>query len=301
MANLKKGNISFDEAMAINIPEFRGASPLNSGIWLNILCDLAEGLYHWDGDLNFYDLLKIEKLIFKKANFALIRTKYRKGHATIIKGYHIFEVTVVNSEINQQKPLQIRIIENVKSEYLVKNYSIEDFVFFDNFTYTIPYTLAQKYSEVLAKLDALYMQNIDKLSIPVIGIGMKNLKNELINIFKRTKLNALYTLVTGNNENRTMKDAFFNPQIDFILDKVNKERETIMKEYLQNLGINPNKDILSTSQYVNEKAINETSLINKYFSASLNNYRQNFCDKVIEKFGINLTFKPTVGGVYENL
>lgn len=301
MANLKKGNISFDEAMAINIPEFRGASPLNSGIWLNILCDLAEGLYHWDGDLNFYDLLKIEKLIFKKANFALIRTKYRKGHATIIKGFHIFEVAVVDSEINQQKPLQIRIIENVKSEYLVKTYNIDDFVFFDNFTYTIPYTLAQKYSEVLAKLDALYMQNIDKLSIPVIGIGMKNLKNELINIFKRTKLNALYTLVTGNNETRTMKDAFFNPQIDFILDKVNKERETIMKEYLQNLGINPNKDILSTSQYVNEKAVTETSLINKYFSASLNNYRQNFCDKVIEKFGINLTFKPTVGGVYENL
>ena len=301
MANLKKGNISFDEAMAMNIPEFRGASPLNSGIWLNILCDLAEGLYHWDGDLNFYDLLKIEKLIFKKANFALIRTKYRKGHATIIKGFHIFEVAVVDSEINQQKPLQIRIIENVKSEYLVKTYNIDDFVFFDNFTYTIPFTLAQKYSEVLAKLDALYMQNIDKLSIPVIGIGMKNLKNELINIFKRTKLNALYTLVTGNNETRTMKDAFFNPQIDFILDKVNKERETIMKEYLQNLGINPNKDILSTSQYVNEKAVTETSLINKYFSASLNNYRQNFCDKVIEKFGINLNFKPTVGGVYENL
>ena len=301
MANLKKGNISFDEAMAINIPEFRGASPLNSGIWLNILCDLAEGLYHWDGDLNFYDLLKIEKLIFKKANFALIRTKYRKGHATILKGYHIFEVAIVDSEINQQKPLQIRIIENVKSEYLVKTYSIEDFVFFDNFTYTIPFTLAQKYSEVLAKLDALYMQNIDKLSIPVIGIGMKNLKNELIDVFKRTKLNALYTLVTGNTENRTMKDAFFNPQIEFILDKINKERETIMKEYLQNLGINPNKDILSTSQYVNEKAINETSLINKYFSASLNNYRQNFCDKVIEKFGISLSFKPNVGGVYENL
>lgn len=301
MANLKKGNISFDEAMAINIPEFRGASPLNSGIWLNILCDLAEGLYHWNGDLNFYDLLKIEKLIFKKANFALIRTKYRKGHATIIKGFHIFEVAVVDSEINQQKPLQIRIIENVKSEYLVKTYNMEDFVFFDNFTYTIPFTLAQKYSEVLAKLDALYMQNIDKLSIPVIGIGMKNLKNELINVFKRTKLNALYTLVTGNTENRTMKDAFFNPQIDFILDKVNKEREAIMKEYLQNLGINPNKDILSTSQYVNEKAVTETSLINKYFSASLNNYRQNFCDKVIEKFGINLNFKPTVGGVYESL
>ena len=301
MDNLKKGNISFDEAMAINIPEFRGASPLNSGVWLNILCDLAEGLYHWDGDLNFYDLLKIEKLIFKKANFALIRTKYRKGHATILKGYHIFEVTIVNSELNQQKPLQIKITENVKSEYLVKTYNIEDFVFFDNFTYTIPFTLAQKYSEVLAKLDALYMQNIDKLSIPVIGIGMKNLKNELINIFKRTKLNALYTLVTGNNETRTMKDAFFNPQIDFILDKVNKERETIMKEYLQNLGINPNKDILSTSQYVNEKAVTETSLINKYFSASLNNYRQNFCDKVIEKFGISLNFKPTVGGVYENL
>lgn len=301
MANLKKGNISFDEAMAINIPEFRGASPLNSGIWLNILCDLAEGLYHWDGDLNFYDLLKIEKLIFKKANFALIRTKYRKGYATIIKGFHIFEVAVVDSEINQQKPLQIRIIENVKSESLVKTYNMEDFVFFDNFTYTIPFTLAQKYSEVLAKLDALYMQNIDKLSIPVIGIGMKNFKNELINVFKRTKLNALYTLVTGNTENRTMKDAFFNPQIDFILDKVNKERETIMKEYLQNLGINPNKDILSTSQYVNEKAVTETSLINKYFSASLNNYRQNFCDKVVEKFGINLNFKPTVGGVYENL
>ena len=51
---------------------------------------------------------------------------------------------------------------------MIKTYGIEDFVFFDNYTYTIPITLAQKYSEVLAKLDALYMQNIDKLSIPII-------------------------------------------------------------------------------------------------------------------------------------
>lgn len=301
MAELKKSKISFDEAMALNIPEFRGASPLNSGIWLNILCDLAEGLYHWNGELNFYDLLKIEKLIFRKANFALIRTKYKKGNAIIIGGFHVFEVAIVNSEINQLKPLQIRIIENVKNEDMIKTYNIDDFVFFDNYTYTIPITLAQKYSEVLAKLDALYMQNIDKLSIPIIGVGMKNMKNELINIFKRSKLNALYTLVTGNTETRTMKDTFFNPQIDFILDKVNRERETIMKEYLQNLGINPNKDIFASSQYVNEKAVTETSLINKYFSASLNNYRRNFCDKAMEKFGIKLDFKPTVGGEYEVL
>lgn len=290
---IKTPKLTFDDALAINIPEFRGASPLNSGEWLNILSDLAEGLYNWFGDLDFYDLLLIEKLIFKKENFALVHTKYKQGKAIIRKGYHIFKV-VPTDYYSRNQVKTIRLVIDKKPTSLLLDYDIEDFVYFDNFTYTEPYTIAMKYSEVLASLDALYMQNISKLSIPVIGVGFKNLKNDLINIFKRTKLNALYTLVNGDYENHRMQDAFFNPQIEFILDKVNEQRQLIMKEYIQELGINPNIESLNQSQYQNNRQLTQNSLISKYFSASLNKYRTNFCNKCNEKFSLTLGYEPTV-------
>lgn len=294
MSNLiKNPKLSFDDALAINIPEFRGASPLNSGEWLNILSDLAEGLYNWFGDLDFYDLLLIEKLIFKKENFALVHTKYKQGNAIIRKGYHIFKVAPIEYYARNQVK-KIKLVIDKKPENLLLNYDIEDFVYFDNFTYTQPFTIAMKYSEVLASLDALYMQNISKLSIPIIGVGFKNLKNDLINIFKRSKLNALYALVSGDYENHRMQDAFFNPQIEFILDKVNEQRQLIMKEYVQELGINPNIESLNQSQYQNNRQLTQNSLISKYFSASLNKYRTNFCNKCNEKFDLLIGYEPTV-------
>lgn len=294
MSNLiKTHKLTFDDALAINIPEFRGASPLNSGEWLNILSDLAEGLYNWYGDIDFYDLLLIEKLLFKKENFALVHTKYKQGNAIIRKGFHIFKVAPTDYYSRKQVE-KLRLVIDKKPENLILDYDVKDFVFFDNFTYTTPYTIAMKYSEVLASLDALYMQNISKLSIPVIGVGFKNLKNDLINIFKRTKLNALYTLVNGDYENHRMQDAFFNPQIEFILDKVNEQRQLIMKEYIQELGINPNIESLNQSQYQNNRQLTQNSLISKYFSASLNKYRTNFCNRCNEKFGLALGYEPTV-------
>ena len=294
---MQKGNLknrlTFDDALAINIPEFRGASPLNSGEWLDVLSDLAEGLYNWYGNIDFYDLLLIEKYIFRKNKFALIHTKYRQGNAIISKGFHIFKVTPI-TYFSRYQVKTLRIVIDRKPENLILNYDVSDFVYFDNFTYTIPYTLAMKYSEVLANLDALYMQCISKLSIPIIGVGFKNLKNDLINIFKRTRLNALYTLVNGDYENHRMQDAFFNPQIEFILDKVNMQRQEIMKEYIQELGINPNIESLSKSQYQNNRELLQNSLISKYFSASLNKYRTNFCNKCNEKFDLKIGYEPTV-------
>lgn len=290
MANKVINNFKGDP---LNLEGFGGATPLNSAQWLALLTDLAENLYNWSGNLDFYSLLLIEKYIFNRQDFALVQTKFKVGKAIVKGSLQILPCTVMEYR-NRYEPKRIKIILDKPVKNIVMDYKYNDFVFFDNFTNTIPYSLAVKYSEMLGKLDALYMQNVDKLSIPVIAIGYKNFKNELLNIFKRSKLNALYAFVTGDNTTKDVNNLFFNPSIDFNLDKINKERETIMNEYLQELGVNPNRSLNTNSQYINNRAIIEDSLISKYFSAVLNKYREQFCKKVNTKFGIGLTFYPTV-------
>lgn len=290
MANKVINNFKGDP---LNLEGFGGATPLNTTQWLSLLTDLAENLYNWSGNLDFYSLLLIEKYIFNRQDFALVQTKFKVGKAIVKGSLQILPCTVLEYR-NRYEPKRIKIILDKPVKNIVLDYNYRDFVFFDNFTNTMPYTLAVKYSEMLGKLDALYMQNVDKLSIPVIAIGYKNFKNELLNIFKRSKLNALYAFVTGDNTTKDVNNLFFNPSIDFNLDKINKERETIMNEYLQELGVNPNRLLNTNSQYINNRAIIEDSLISKYFSAVLNKYREQFCKKVNTKFGIGLSFYPTV-------
>lgn len=290
MANKVINNFKGDP---LNLEGFGGATPLNSTQWLSLLTDLAENLYNWCGNLDFYSLLLIEKYIFNRQDFALVQTKFKVGKAIVKGSLQILPCTVMEYR-NRYEPKRIKIILDKPVKNIVMDYNYRDFVFFDNFTNTMPYSLAVKYSEMLGKLDALYMQNVDKLSIPVIAIGYKNFKNELLNIFKRSKLNALYAFVTGDNTTKDVNNLFFNPSIDFNLDKINKERETIMNEYLQELGVNPNRSLNTNSQYINNRAIIEDSLISKYFSAVLNKYREQFCKKVNTKFGIGLAFYPTV-------
>lgn len=290
MANKVLNNFKGDP---LNLEGFGGTTPLNVTQWLNMLTDLAENLYNWSGNLDFYSLLLIEKYIFNRQNFALVQTKFRVGKAIVKGSLQILPCSVMEYR-NRYEPKKIKIILDKPVKNLILDYNYRDFVFFDNFTATCPYSLAVKYSEMLGKLDALYMQNVDKLSIPVIAIGYKNFKNELLNIFKRSKLNALYAFVTGDNVNKDVNNLFYNPNIDFNLDKINKERETIMNEYLQELGVNPNRSLNTNKQYVNNRAIIEDSLISKYFSAVLNKYREQFCKKVNAKFAVGLTFYPTV-------
>lgn len=290
MANKVMNNFKGDP---LNLEEFGGTTPLNVTQWLNMLTDLAENLYNWSGNIDFYSLLLIEKYIFNRQDFALVQTKFRVGKAIVKGSLQILPCTVMDYR-NRYEPKKIKVILDKPVKNLILDYSYKDFVFFDNFTNTVPYSLAVKYSEMLGKLDALYMQNVDKLSIPVIAIGYKNFKNELLNIFKRSKLNALYAFVTGDNVNKDVNNLFYNPNIDFNLDKINKERETIMNEYLQELGVNPNRSLNTNKQYVNNRAIIEDSLISKYFSAVMNKYREQFCKKVNAKFNMGLTFYPTV-------
>lgn len=277
----------------LDLEGFGGVTPLNATQWLCILTDLAENLYSWSGNLDFYSLLLIEKYIFSRTDFALIQTKFRIGNAIVKGSLQILPVVPLTYK-NRYEVKTLKVVLDKPVKGLVLNYSYRDFVYFDNMSNTIPYSLAQKYADMLAKLDALYMQNVDKLSIPIIAIGYKGFKNELLNIFKRSKLNALYAFVTGDNQNRDVNNLFFNPKLEFILDKLNAERDAIMKEYLQELGVNPNKSLNVNSQYVNDRAIVNDSLISKYFNAVLNKYRENFCKQVNSKFGIGLTFYQTV-------
>lgn len=277
----------------LNLEEFGGVTPVNSTQWLALLTDLAENLYSWSGNLDFYSLLLIEKYIFNRQVFALVQTKYRVGKAIVKGSLQLLPVTALEY-MNRYEVKKVRIILDKPIKNIQMIYNYKDFVFFDNFTNTIPVSLATKYAEMLGKLDALYMQNVDKLSIPVIAIGYKNFKNELLNIFKRSRLNALYAFVTGDTANKDVNKLFFNPEIEYNLDKINTERESIMHEYLQELGVNPNRVLNTNTQYVNNRAIVNDSLISKYFSAVMNKYRENFCKKCNAKFGIGLTFYPTV-------
>lgn len=298
--------MTFDESVKLNnlspniLAEYSGSTPENYTTWLYLLSDLAMSLYEWKCDcIGFFDLLQIEKYIFEKVQFALVRSKHEIGNVHVIGKPHIYKVTVLEYGSRFQ-PKKIQVVDERLPKDMIRVYEYEDFVFFNNYTLTIPRVIAVKYAMMLAKLDALYAQNIDKLSVPIVGIVNKSLKNEFLNLFKRTKFNALYTFINGGRDtNLKVHESFFNPQVEFILDKINEERNKIMKEFIQEMGVNPSLENNLTSQYTNNASIAESSLISKYFGATLNKYRNNFVKAVEEKFGYELAYSAVVKSYYE--
>lgn len=287
--------ISFDEALKMNIPEFPdvGMRPANESIWISLLTDLAESLYTWEGDgLDFYDRLLIERFIHQKKKFCMVRPLYKQGKGFVFGKVRVMECVPLTYGMRNEVE-SVRLVVSRPPKKLVMEYGRGDFVLFDNFTLTNPQLLVMKYAEMLGKLDALYAQNIDKLGVPIIAIGHKSMKNDLLNLFKRTKLNALFTIVSGDRNKTT--EIFYDAKIEYLLDKLTEERMSIMKEFIQELGINPNDEVANSSQYVNTTAIKESSLISKYFCASMNKYRDNFVDKCNAWLpSLNLKYYTTV-------
>jgi len=295
MAETTKKPMSFDEACELNIQGFTGLSPVNSTMWFALLTDLAESLFTWEGNgLDFYDRLLIERFINQKKVFCMVRPKYRVENAIVTGKLRI--VNCIPVDYGQRNIVtRVRLVMERPKQNLIEEYDYNEFVLFDNFSLTHPQALIQKYSQILGKLDALYDQNVDKLGVPIIALCNKTMKNELLNLFKRTKLNALFSLVTPDRDRSKTTELFYDPKIDFLLDKINTERQAIMKEFLQELGVNPNDEVGQSTHYVNTTAIKESSLIAKYFSASMNKYRDNFCDKCNERFQeLNLNYYTTV-------
>lgn len=289
--------MTFDEALQKNLPEFTdmGLTPVNSTVWMSLLTDLSESLFTWEGnDLDFYDRLLIERYIHQKKMFCMVRLQYKApSEKVFVQGHiRIVECTPVSYGIRNEIT-GVRVIVPRPPRNLKTVYSSDDFVLFDNFSLTNPQLLVMKYTEILGKLDSLYAQNIDKLGVPIIAIGDKSMKNDLLNLFKRTKLNALFTVIAGTRNKST--ELFYDPKIEYLLDKLTDERMSVMKEFIQELGINPNDEVGESTHYVNTMAIKESSLISKYFSASMNKYRDNFCDKCNERFtGLELQYHTTV-------
>lgn len=295
----KVGKMSFDEALDLNINGYTGLVPVNANMWIALLEDLATSLYTWDGNLDFLDRLLIEKFIHYRKIFCMVRPKYQQGTAIILGQYRIMECIPIAYGI-RNIVTAVRLVCERPPRNLIMEYNYNEFVLFDNHTLTSPAMLVNKYAEMLGKLDALYMQNIDKMGVPIIAMGNKTMRNDLLNLFKRTKLNALFTLINENRSNKAT-EIFYDAKIEFILDKVNSERESIMREFLQELGVNPNGEVMKKSQYVNVPAVRESSLISKFFSASINKYRTNFVDKCNARYpDLNLGYHTTVK-TYEEL
>lgn len=278
---------TFDDAIIFNhIDKGKLGIYQSFSQWASLLRDVAVSLYEWHGNISFQDLLLIEEYIFNRQEFALVRCKYKVGKAIVLSdNFHIFQVTTFG-EIRQGEPKAVRIVGENLPKNLVRHYTIDNFVYFCNRTFTYPWALTQKYAEMLTKLDALYMQNVQKLSLPIMAINNKSTHNELLNFFKRGELNAVFSMLnpTQMQQKEDVNKIFFNPQIEFILDKINNERSSIMKEFLLELGINTNIPQEGSRQYVNLQATQESSLVARYFSASLNKFRTNFVNKVNTKF-----------------
>ncbi len=286
-------SMTFDEMLDKNIPEFPGLAPVNSGVWYSILSDLSTSLYEWKSSIiSDYDLLLIERYIMEKKKFAILYPKFKIGNAIVRSTQlRVLRVLPLNRG-DRNRVTTVQIVLDKPPKNIVYNYNFDDFVYFEDLTLSQPIVLIRKYSEILAKLDALYMQNVEKLGLPVIALTDKQNKNDLLNLFKRSMMNALFCFFSSKNYKST--ETFFNPQIEFILDKINSERESIMKEFLQELGVNPNDDIQKSTHYVNNSAIRESSLISKYFSAVMNKYRDNFVLRVNQRFDPSFTYQPTV-------
>jgi len=283
---------TFDETLALNVDGFNSLNPLNYSLWYGVLYDLGVSLFSWESMfIPEFDRGKIERYIFEHSNFALIRLKKRIGDVVVYsEDYYIFKVTVINRD-SRQRPIRVRIIpEHGVGDYELE-YDLDEFVYYNQDTLTIPSVVANKYAEMLSKLDALYEQNCEKMGLPLMGVATKQVKNQLLEMFKRAKRFALFMMVNPDNAFKNdVERMVFNPKVDFILDKVSGERDKIMKEYLQEMGVNPLDGFHNTSQYVNTAAVNESSLISRYFASGLNRTRVRFVREVNEKFGIGLSF-----------
>lgn len=309
MAKAKKG-MTFTEAIVVNekaikgdVSNFKGmqqgfVSPVVSQ-WQSLLSDLAINLYTWQDKnevVDIEELLLIENYLFYKRDFALVRTKYKRGNNFIYGKYRILPCAVISRGL-RNNPLKINILleGDVRPKNLVMTYSEKDFVYFKNDTTTMPSRLAANYAYILQKLDNLYEQNVNKLGLPIISLTDKSIHNNLIGIYQRAEVNAVYGLVQDSFNKKNIDELFYSPNVPFILDKIYEQREAIMREYLQELGVNPNGDLAINSQYVNTTAIRESSLISKFFSASLNLYKTHFCKEVAKKFSnIDLDYYTTV-------
>jgi len=295
--------ITFDDALDINIPEFNkqsepniecGLTPANYYIWSALLTDIAVSLYTWDSDkLPFYDRLLIEKFIHQKTEFCLVKPQFIVNNAKITKNYRIMEC-VPTKHGSRNTVIEVRLVcSNPPKNMVLSGYKSNQFVFFNNFSETSPSLLVTKYATLLGRLDALYDQNLDKLGVPIIAICDKTVKNDLINTFKRTKVNALFSLI--NEKRNKATELFYDAKIEFILDKVNLQRDAIMREFLQEMGVSPNDATADSTQYVNVPAVRESSLISKYFSATINKYRSDFRDKVNVMWpDIDLSYRATI-------
>ena len=279
---------TFDDAVIFNrIDKGKLTKYGNFNSWSCLLRDVAVSLYEWHGNLSFHDLLMIEEFIFNREEFALVRCKYKINQKVNVKTdiFHIFRCSPIGEIIDGQ-PKAIRIYGDHLSENLRKLYKSSEFVYFNNRTFSYPWQICCKYAEMLTKLDALYMQNVEKLSLPVMAINNKSTHNEMLNYFKRGEINAVFSVYnpTQMQQNSDTTKIFFNPQIEFLLDKINKERDSIMKEYLLELGVNTNLPSEKSKQYVNIDTVKESSQVSRFFSASLNKYRRNFRDQINRKF-----------------
>lgn len=282
---LQKKVTTFDEMLETNIPEFTGLFPVTQGTWHSLLTDLANAMYTWQSPvLGLDELMLIEQYFTCKQLFGLVQLKYKKGNAIITSPNYRVMKFVPMKRGPRNVILTARVIcENPPKDLILDysrdpvDYRKDEFLLFDDNSLTHPINLIAKYSECLAKLDSLYDQNIDKLGVPIIALCNKSMKNDLLNLFKRTKLNALFALM--NNERNKTAELFYDAKIEFILDKVNEQRIAIMKEFMQELGVNPNDEVGQSTHYVNTVAIKESSLISKFFGASRNKLRDNFMNK----------------------
>lgn len=295
------GALTWDETLEKNISEFTGVVPVNGSIWTSLLTDLATSLFQWSANgLDFYDCLLIEQFIVQHKNFCLVRPKYRENMAWVTGRLRIMECIPIERGI-RNTATKIQIVVDRPPKGLKRNYNANEFVFFDNFTLTQPLLLIRKYSEILARLDSLYDQNINKVGMPIIGlVESDNSKNDLLNLFKRAMNNSLFAFV--NKARNKTTELFYEPKTEFILDKINTERTTIMQEFMQQLGVNPVDNIMDSTHYVNVPAVQESSLISKYFSASMNKYRTHFCDKCNGfEPGLNMQYTATVKSYSEEV
>lgn len=282
--------MSYDEAVKLNTAPLRGGAAYNYVLHQKTLHDVATALFYWecDGDIPFKDLLRIEEYLFRGQPFGIFRVRVKVGDTVIRSKFRVLPSI-------KTRATHIKIAKGklgaapIDWDYAPYRRDLEC-VMFDSYTQTVPFEIACKYAEVLTQLDAMYAQNIEKISLPVVFRTEKSQKNDLIKIMKEGAVNKAFSVVEGANVDT---DSIFQPNIPFILDRIRTETEELMNQYISTLGISPN--IRESSQYVNKLEIGKSSIANKALGAGLYRARVAFCRNVNTVFpSIGLRFRSNV-------
>lgn len=289
--------LSYDQVMMINsqlrtqIMDLLDKAPdeykhiLRSGAFDNYVETLENiymSRYSWYSPyLSEMMLDNIEKFLMTHKKCAILREKKKiHGITVYADNWGVYNFTVNRFSPDKEAPLQITI-QDKWYHASESTYEYPEFIIIKDFSSWRSFSgrksvasIIKEYASKLALVDTVIDANLNKHRLPLLVAGDVEQHNKAKNYFKELFRGALYVFNGGGVDNRLTVES---PLVEYIVDKLQGQKEKLMQEFCAMIGINnsqnysevyQNKDLIkANSSFVFNVAqshyINRKKLINK--------------------------------------